>query len=175
MKKQQGDTLIEVMIALAIIGSVIAISYATASRALRTGRAAQERTEAVKLVESQVESLKVVAATPAKKLILFAPSPSLVVEPTFCVDSATNIYTENALPADVTSDDLVTNALGAPTAGQVYHFKCAVGQDARYKLSIVRSCDATFKCTFAVRARWERIGGGKDEVSVYYRLHRDMF
>jgi len=57
MRKQNGDTLIEVMIALAIIGSVIAISYATASRALRTGRAAQERTEAVKFVESQVESL----------------------------------------------------------------------------------------------------------------------
>jgi len=173
MRKQNGDTLIEVMIALAIIGSVIAISYATASRALRTGRAAQERTEAVKFVESQVESLKVVAST--KKQTLFANSPSLVVEPTFCVDSATNIYTENALPADVIADGLVTNTTGAPTAGQVYHFKCAVGQDARYKLSIVRTCDASFKCTFVVRARWERIGGGKDEVAVYYRLHRDMF
>lgn len=58
---QIGDTIVEVMIAIAVIGMVLGVSYATAARALRAGRAAQEQTEALKLAESQVEKLKYLA------------------------------------------------------------------------------------------------------------------
>jgi len=59
MKKfEHGDTIVEVMLALAVIGLVLGLSYATANRALRTGRFAQEQTEAVKLAEGQIERLK---------------------------------------------------------------------------------------------------------------------
>jgi prepilin-type N-terminal cleavage/methylation domain-containing protein len=57
-RSQAGDTLVEVMIALAIIGAVLGAAYATATRSLRVGRQAQERTEALKLVEGQLERLK---------------------------------------------------------------------------------------------------------------------
>jgi prepilin-type N-terminal cleavage/methylation domain-containing protein len=179
--KQRGDTLIEVMIALAIVSSVIGMSYATASRALRTGRAAQERTEALKLVEGQIEILKATApnyAVPATNI--FSAGPLAVTNPSFCVDSAGVLYNEKvtpALAADLELDPLLSSvsASGVPTGAEVYHKKCALGQDARYKISIIRAGDPPGQSTFAIRARWERVGGGKDEVVIYYKLHQGMF
>lgn len=57
--RQKGDTIIEVMVALTVIGMSLGIAYAITNRSLATGRAAQERTEALKLAETQLEELKV--------------------------------------------------------------------------------------------------------------------
>lgn len=56
--KQHGDTLIEVLLAMTVIGLVLSASFGIANRAAQTGRAAQERTEALKLAESQLELIK---------------------------------------------------------------------------------------------------------------------
>jgi type II secretory pathway pseudopilin PulG len=55
--KSRGDTIIEVLLSIAIIGLAIASSYALASRSLRTGVLATERTQANKMAESQIEAL----------------------------------------------------------------------------------------------------------------------
>lgn len=55
---QRGDTIIEVMLAIAVVGMVLGASYRIANRALQTGRLAQEQTEALKIAESQIEKLK---------------------------------------------------------------------------------------------------------------------
>lgn len=56
--KQAGDTIIEVMFALVIISSVIGGAYVSANRSTNANRQAQERGEALKLVEQQLERLK---------------------------------------------------------------------------------------------------------------------
>lgn len=56
--KQAGDTIIEVLLAMSVVGLVIGGAFGLASRAARTGQAAQERTEALKLAESQLEFTK---------------------------------------------------------------------------------------------------------------------
>ena len=56
--KQRGDTIVEVMLALTVIGMALGVSYGIANRSLATGQLAQERTEALKLAESQLEILK---------------------------------------------------------------------------------------------------------------------
>ncbi len=86
---QLGDTIIEVMLAIAVIGMVLGASYATANRALRTGRSAQEQTEALKLAESQVEKLKYmsaqfVAGTPVAGTIFDTAASSTA----FCIDDS---------------------------------------------------------------------------------------
>ena len=58
MSRQRGDTIIEVLLAMTVIGMSLGISYGIANRATQTGRQAQERTEALKLAESQLELLK---------------------------------------------------------------------------------------------------------------------
>ncbi len=55
---QRGDTIIEVMFAMAIIGIVLAASYAAASKNLQTSQLAKERTVASTVAESQLEQLK---------------------------------------------------------------------------------------------------------------------
>jgi type II secretory pathway pseudopilin PulG len=60
MKKlnKNGDTIVEVLIALAILGLVIGSAYSIASRSLKSAQQAQERTQATKLAEGQIDSIK---------------------------------------------------------------------------------------------------------------------
>jgi type II secretory pathway pseudopilin PulG len=60
MKKlnKTGDTIIEVLLSLAVLGMVISTAFAIASRSLKRAQQAQERTEATKLVEGQIDRIK---------------------------------------------------------------------------------------------------------------------
>jgi len=62
-RQDRGDTLIEVMVALSVVGISLAAGIGLANEAARTGRSAQERTEALKVAESQVERAKAFLAT----------------------------------------------------------------------------------------------------------------
>lgn len=53
-----GDTIVEVMFALVILSSVIGVAFGAATRSLRQNQAAQERVEALKLIERQVEFMR---------------------------------------------------------------------------------------------------------------------
>jgi type II secretory pathway pseudopilin PulG len=55
---QRGDTIIEVLLCIAIAGSVITGAYALASRSLAEGVSASEHSQAIKIAESQIEALK---------------------------------------------------------------------------------------------------------------------
>jgi type II secretory pathway pseudopilin PulG len=62
----RGDTIVEVLLAVAIVSAVLGGAYVSTSRSLANARQAQERSEAVKLVEGQLEKLKVAfTANPA--------------------------------------------------------------------------------------------------------------
>jgi prepilin-type N-terminal cleavage/methylation domain-containing protein len=54
---QAGDTIVEVMVVLAVLGLAIGISYATANRSLLNARQAQENSQATTAAQSQVEQL----------------------------------------------------------------------------------------------------------------------
>lgn len=54
----RGDTIVEVMIVLAVLGLAISTAYATANRSLLDARQAQENAVATQLVQSQVEALR---------------------------------------------------------------------------------------------------------------------
>lgn len=57
LKNNRGDTIVEVMIVLAVLGLAIGISYSTANRSLLNARQAQENSRATELARSQVEWL----------------------------------------------------------------------------------------------------------------------
>jgi prepilin-type N-terminal cleavage/methylation domain-containing protein len=54
----RGDTIVEVMIVLAILSLALSICYATANRSLLNNRQAQENGEATKVAQSQIEALR---------------------------------------------------------------------------------------------------------------------
>lgn len=55
---QRGDTIVEVLIAVAVIGFILSVSYAVANRSTQNVRKAHERSEALKFSEAQLEKLK---------------------------------------------------------------------------------------------------------------------
>lgn len=58
---QTGETILEVLISLAVLGLILGVSYALASRSLRGSQDAQERTVASQLAQSQIEVIKTYA------------------------------------------------------------------------------------------------------------------
>lgn len=55
---EAGDTIIEVLMALAVLGLAISISYATANSSLTAVRQAEENNKATKYIQSQIETLR---------------------------------------------------------------------------------------------------------------------
>lgn len=58
IRSKRGDTIVEVLIAVAVLGLIIAAGFAIANRSLRGVRRAQERSEALKIAERQIERIK---------------------------------------------------------------------------------------------------------------------
>lgn len=55
---QRGDTLVEVVMAIAILAMVLVASFNVASSAFRLGQSAKERTQASNLIQEQSEALR---------------------------------------------------------------------------------------------------------------------
>lgn len=55
---QSGETIVEVLVAIAVIGAVLGSSYAIVSRNSNSYQQASERTAALKLAENQLELIR---------------------------------------------------------------------------------------------------------------------
>lgn len=153
---QYGDTIVEVLIALVVIGMAISLAYGTASRSLRANRQAQERSEALKRAEGQVERLKNMAADPTKSAALFAKTTP------FCLADeggvVNKLIDEGAIPA------LASDPLSVPP------YATACISDNLYHLSITPNSGTANQ--FSIRARWASLSnGGNEEVLINYRLY----
>lgn len=72
-QNSRGDTIVEVMIVLAVLGLAIGISYATANRSLLNARQAQENSQATALVQSQVEALRTLSTDANQNIFQAGP------------------------------------------------------------------------------------------------------
>jgi len=75
-RNARGDTIIEVLIALSILGFALTTSYSTVNRSMQSARNSQEHSEALQYLNSQVELARAAASDPA----LFGPG-------SFCMDA----------------------------------------------------------------------------------------
>ena len=64
IKNAHGDTIIEVLVALAVLSLAFALSYGTASRALADTQNSQEHTLALEYLDAQFEALRYYAGHP---------------------------------------------------------------------------------------------------------------
>lgn len=71
---QRGDTIVEVLVVLAVLGLSISVSYATANRSLLDARQAQENSQASSLAEAQIEALRSLVTVTGPGTI-FQPGP----------------------------------------------------------------------------------------------------
>lgn len=156
-----GDTIVEVLIVLAVLGLAFSTAYAIASRGLGQSRNAQEHSEAVGVISTQVEQIK---AAIEKKTDVFKTVP-------FCMTGATTIsdpfgtgYT--AVDPNAATDDFTKYPTG--TNG-------CVSPDGRYYTSITytpASADPAAGGLYDVRVRWDGINGlPRQQVEMTYRTY----
>lgn len=92
LRNQRGDTIVEVLIAISIVSLTLAGAYASVSRSTNATRTAQERGEALKWAETQVEQLKAADTAAIPNLSTFCYTTGFQPSPTVPCQSGTIPY-----------------------------------------------------------------------------------
>lgn len=148
---EAGDTIVEVLIAVTVIGLSIGLAYGVANRSLKTARQSQERTEAVKLAEGQTEQLKALSyRDDASDGGIFNTGQ------TYCLQNGSKIPSGGLNIGSLDDDDL-----------SKYHADCV---DGLYHIAVVPASDNNFD----VYVRWFGFGQlDKEQVKISYRLYTE--
>ena len=145
-QNSRGDTIVEVLIAILVASFILGGAYVTANHSLNNIRQAEERSEALKYVQEQLERIKSQADSSSGSAVFSIPSP-------FCMDASTN----NPVPV-------------TPAACQ----RGGVPYSLSVTRTKVSSSGTTTTWSFAVTAAWERSGGGgNDQIIMYYKADQD--
>jgi type II secretory pathway pseudopilin PulG len=146
----KGDTIVEVLIAIAVVSSVLAISYSTMNRNILVGRDNQERTEASKLALGQIEALKNIAEFDETELNTDRVTP-------FCIDVNN---------ANLTSDNVIPNSAFRSDFSDVFaNYPPACTSSGRYFLAI--QYDSANEI-YRAYVRWEGLITDKNESVIVY-------
>lgn len=163
---QRGDTILEVLIAVAVLSLILTTTYALANRSTQANRQAAERSEAAKIVQSEMEKLK---------LYVSIPGAALPPEGTyFCMKSDGKGY----VPLNGTRPTPDKNADPSFSSG-IYNpggNLCRAGvNDLYYKLMYRGTAADGTANTYTSYVRWPAItGNGVDEASMVHRLYPDL-
>jgi type II secretory pathway pseudopilin PulG len=161
--KQTGDTIVEVLIAILVASTVLAGAFVSAQHSLTGTRQSQERSEALKVAEVQLEHLRELIAVPGNNFTDPTKSSTSCISnsaasPPFSWIAVAGIYandTENFTdtayhPVDCTF---------VPAAGVSYY------------ASIQRS-GSVGRYTFKIVIHWVEAGGkGNQELMLFYRSY----
>lgn len=151
----RGDTIVEVLICILIISSVLAGAFATTNQSLRSVRSAQERSQAIRIAETQLERLR-------NLTLADVPATS------FCMDVGgvvTNDST-NKCYFDSSNALLTTTAVGTlstsgPTNGYYSHT-----DGVRYKVVIEKNGNL-----YTANIRWITLNSELGRTTMYYKVY----
>jgi type II secretory pathway pseudopilin PulG len=146
--KSRGDTIVEVLIVLAILGMAFAISSATASRGISQSRNAQEHSQGLGVIDTQIEYLR----TAIKKQIDLSHPPAA-----FCFDYS--------------SGNPVITPIPSPDTYSTYPAACKNGSFYTVRISFVGTPpDDGY---YDVRVHWDGISNlGPQQEQIAYREHQ---
>ena len=150
--QQRGDTMVEVLIAIAVISSILGSAYAITNNSVRTNQGSQERSVATKVAETQLEFLKSFTKT------------ATVPSNNFClyIDAASNVVTAQTISG---TPPHPTNCL-RDSSGNL-----STAGDDRYKVAINRSINGT-ESLFTVLVDWDASTGSRDSLSMVYKAYQ---
>lgn len=162
-KNVRGDTILEVLISVAVLSLILSTSYALANRSTQANRQAAERSEAFKNTESQMESLKAYVSRSDNPALPPAGSK-------FC------------MKADNTPTSTITDNISNPTAFQAVisaNPELAVCKSGEFFYTYIqRGPDAASGIgdnTFIVYTRWFNASAtGVDQATMVHRIYPDL-
>jgi type II secretory pathway pseudopilin PulG len=158
-----GDTIVEVMVVLAILGLAISISFATANRSLLDTSQAEENSQATEYAETQIEDLRYLAPTSSSADPSQNPTTNIFNPTTaFCI---TNPTAASPITTIVSNCDFGTQKY------QVLVYNCDGYSGGGNDPCTAASHDSD---TFIVQAIWpDALGQGSDSATLSYRVHAE--
>lgn len=164
---QRSDTIIEVMVALSVLGLAFGISYATANHALQVSQNAQEHSQALQLLDSQVDQSRAISSSPD----LYNTDGSW-----FCV------WLENLPPPKQSQSEIAieryTNNGIQNAATEAPH--CQVALNGQTSYTVYDSYDSASDANgvdqdiFTFTIIWPGLGNlGQQQEQISYKLHGD--
>ncbi|HKU19221.1 MAG TPA: hypothetical protein VJP80_08220 [Candidatus Saccharimonadales bacterium] len=145
--RERGDTIVEVLISVAVVSLILGGAYVVSNNSLQSTRAAQERSNALKLAESQIEQVKgLVANNPNALFSAAAPA-------NFCIDNTGAVIdTTGSNKAKCSMD-----TTGTPTTRQPV-----------FTIAITRSGQV-----FTLNETWIDVSGrNNDQLQLIYRVYQ---
>jgi type II secretory pathway pseudopilin PulG len=186
-QNRRGDTIVEVLIAIAVASFAIGTSYALASKSLQNAITASDRNHAVNIAQNQIADLKLRHATYNTEAgfnqDFGVPSSTAATPPypvhgrDFCLlDGVALKGSPNWDPKDNTG---IKNAANPETAADNFNNYDQVNclRDGQYYVNVTAmvtsvSKDSSNNTVFRIAVRWPTIGGGANSQAVlYYRLN----
>jgi type II secretory pathway pseudopilin PulG len=167
IRRQAGDTIVEVLLAIVVVSAVLTGAYVSSNRSLNTTIQSRERNEAVKIAQSQIELLRA---------SLQGRAPSAAQDPKqqtnlFCLNSG-NPVTLTALSVSTMTTILDTSIYSAPCIHDI-NDNTPVSVGIPYYISIKRNPSGTDANLYRINVRWYRVGGdSNDQVRFMYRVYR---
>lgn len=176
-KSAKGDTIVEVLISIAIVGAALTGGYSLASHSLQEGISASERTAALKMAESQVEALKFRhnVYNSQNNLAAWNTTFGTGAPLNWCLDATVlSQSSPNWSPiVNSTSSSFNPENLTATGAGAHYNTGCTDTQNAstaKYFINITTPSTSPSP-TYLIVVRWLPAGNGPvSQEQLYYRF-----
>jgi prepilin-type N-terminal cleavage/methylation domain-containing protein len=151
---QSGDTIVEVLIAIAIVSSVLAGAFSVTQKSVRAVRSSQEHAEMLQLLQGQVELVRAIAVNDIPgSAALFGTVGSY-----YCIDTsskALQIYSGGEVaPAG--------NLANVPAACK--------GLSGLYNIGIKATKSVDGNYTFTFNGWWDAQGGGTNNMQLSYKI-----
>jgi len=156
----RGDTIVEVLIAIAVLSLVLGGAFVATNRSLQGTRDAQERINALKLAETQIEQLKAMSADDdvgvADQPFNFSGTGCTRIDPS-----------SGTLEVTTTASECIFTAGGDANPGAV---------EPAFHVEVTRAGDGATSptTTFTVRNWWNGATGDStpNSVDLEYRIYR---
>ena len=167
---QLGDTIVEVLVAMAIVGIVLAGAFAASNRSQKSTQQAQEHTTALKIAEGQLELLKA-SSNPDQA---GADSEIFSVAHLFCMDTSSG----NVMKDNIRNGSIFVNIGSMPPNNgaadkKLRYGSCTTLNGVNYNIAVDRAqvTGTTNQYVFTVHIRWDSVQDiGHDEVTLAYKV-----
>ena len=149
--RDRGDTIVEVMVVLAVLGLAIGISYATANRSLLATRGAQENSQATELLQAQIEQVRALSTVTGSAIYT-------TLFNRFCIDTSNLSVVAFPNSGPLTQTNTTTYPAACGPINTYYYIS----------VSYNNADDS-----FTAKAYWADVQGqGLDSSTLIYRAHQ---
>lgn len=168
---QRGDTILEVLISVAVLSLILTTTFALANRNSQANRQAAERGEASKIAQQEIEKLKLYLASPGITL----PDQGQY----FCMNETATALVDLGDSGDVPATAIDANS--DPSFQSEVYLKattsnpdCREGLNDLYYKFIQRGTGPN-NTTYTAYVRWPAAtGNGVDQATIVHRINQDL-